>query len=214
VIKRKYAVLSLLTLVSIVLGGLLYSNLVQAQTTVTGYVSVSAAAFVPMESTDMFAISDGLYNWDSDDVWFLGSFQLPNGATVTKVTFYWYDGGADILSFDMFKQNLTHSYLMAFNASSGAAGKGSCYDNTIENAIVDNSRYVYFFRVMIPPSVSHTDYIFYYAIIEYTLPSEGAVGGFWVPVDKFSLLAPYIALLSTIIVALSISVAYIKYRKK
>jgi len=49
--------------------------------------------------------------------------------------------------------------------------------------------------------------------IEYTLPSQ-AVGGFWIPVDKFSLLAPYIALVATIILAVSISVAYIKIRKK
>jgi len=42
----------------------------------------------------------------------------------------------------------------------------------------------------------------------------GAVGGLYIPVDKFSLLAPYIALVSTIIIAVSMSVAYIKYRKK
>jgi len=40
------------------------------------------------------------------------------------------------------------------------------------------------------------------------------VGGIWIPVDKFSLLAPYIALVSTVILAVSISVAYIKHRKK
>jgi len=44
--------------------------------------------------------------------------------------------------------------------------------------------------------------------------SSPPVGGIWIPVDKFSLLAPYIALASTIILAVSISVAYIKYRKK
>jgi len=42
----------------------------------------------------------------------------------------------------------------------------------------------------------------------------GAVGGLYIPVDKFSLLAPYIALVSTIVLAVSASVAYIKYRKK
>jgi hypothetical protein len=35
-----------------------------------------------------------------------------------------------------------------------------------------------------------------------------------IPVDKFSLLAPYIALASTIIIGSIISVAYIKIRKK
>jgi len=43
--------------------------------------------------------------------------------------------------------------------------------------------------------------------------SQG-VGGLYVPVDKFSLLSPYIALVSTIILAVSISLAYIKHRKK
>ena len=40
------------------------------------------------------------------------------------------------------------------------------------------------------------------------------VGGIYIPVDKLSLLAPYITLVSTIILAVSISVAYIKIRKK
>ena len=45
-------------------------------------------------------------------------------------------------------------------------------------------------------------------------PEAEAVGGLYIPVDKLGLLAPYIALVSTIILAVSISVAYIKYRKK
>lgn len=40
------------------------------------------------------------------------------------------------------------------------------------------------------------------------------VGGISIPVNKLALLAPYIALVSTIILAVSISVAYIKHRKK
>jgi hypothetical protein len=40
------------------------------------------------------------------------------------------------------------------------------------------------------------------------------VGGLTIPVDKFSLLAPYIALASTITLAVSISAAYVKHRKK
>ena len=42
----------------------------------------------------------------------------------------------------------------------------------------------------------------------------GEVGGFWIPVDKFSLLVPYIISAITMILAVSISVAIIKYRKK
>jgi len=47
-----------------------------------------------------------------------------------------------------------------------------------------------------------------------TPPSTPAVGGISLPVKKLSLLAPYIALVSTIILAVSISVAIIKIRKK
>jgi len=40
------------------------------------------------------------------------------------------------------------------------------------------------------------------------------VGGILVPVDKLGILAPYIVLVSTIILAVSISAVYIKIRKK
>jgi len=40
------------------------------------------------------------------------------------------------------------------------------------------------------------------------------VGGIWIPVNKISLLAPYVISTITIILVASISVAYIKYRKK
>jgi hypothetical protein len=40
------------------------------------------------------------------------------------------------------------------------------------------------------------------------------VGGIWISVDKLGLLLPYIALVSTIILAVSISVAYIRHKKK
>ncbi len=41
-----------------------------------------------------------------------------------------------------------------------------------------------------------------------------AVGGFWVPVDKLDLLAPYIGLASTIIAATAATAIYVKRRKK
>ena len=40
------------------------------------------------------------------------------------------------------------------------------------------------------------------------------VGGIWVPVDKFALLAPYIGLASTILVATAATAIYVKRRKK
>ena len=43
---------------------------------------------------------------------------------------------------------------------------------------------------------------------------EQPVGGIWIPVDKFGLLAPYIGLASTIIVATAATAIYVKRRKK
>ena len=40
------------------------------------------------------------------------------------------------------------------------------------------------------------------------------VGGIWIPVDKLRLLAPYITLASTIILAVTVTAAFFKYRKK
>jgi parallel beta-helix repeat protein len=41
-----------------------------------------------------------------------------------------------------------------------------------------------------------------------------SVGGIWVPVDKLALLAPYIALASTILAATAATAIYVKHRKK
>jgi len=66
-------------------------------------------------------------------------------------------------------------------------------------------------------TISTNQTITFEAIVSGTqikLNSVSPVGGVWIPVDKFSLLTPYIAMISTIILAVSISVAYIKIRKK
>lgn len=47
--------------------------------------------------------------------------------------------------------------------------------------------------------------------------TEGPVGGFWVPVDKLGLFAPYIGVISTIVVATAVTAIYVKrvkHRKK
>ena len=211
VIRRKYVVLSLLTLVYILLGGLLYSNLVQAQSTVTGYVSVPAAAFVPGSSGWAYVCNGTYISLQDTYGQFYAPVELPHGATVTKVTVYWYDGGAGNVWCELRRFNSTDYKVMAGNMeSSGAPGLGSSHDDTIAYATIDNSRYAYFLEVRI---TGQPNYGFKYAVVEHTLPSV-PVGGLYIPVDKFSLLAPYIALVSTIILAVSISVAYIKIRKK
>jgi len=45
-------------------------------------------------------------------------------------------------------------------------------------------------------------------------PPSAPVGGIWIPVDKLALLAPYIGLASTILIATVATAIYIKHRKK
>ena len=57
-----------------------------------------------------------------------------------------------------------------------------------------------------------SDYIFIdFEVIEV---AERGVGGFWIPVDKLALLAPYLALVSTIILAVAATAILFKHRKK
>ena len=86
------------------------------------------------------------------------------------------------------------------------------YEDTILNATVDNAHCAY--SVLLDLPVNTEDLCLFMVILEYEYVASQGVGGFTIPVEKLGLLAPYIALVSTIILAVSISVAYIKHRKK
>jgi hypothetical protein len=57
---------------------------------------------------------------------------------------------------------------------------------------------------------AYTDYIFTDHGVTATVP----VGGIWIPVDKLTLLAPYIGLVSAIVLALATTAVLFKHRKK
>jgi len=59
---------------------------------------------------------------------------------------------------------------------------------------------------------SGTDYDIFYKWLP--PPPTPTVGGVWVPVDKFGLLAPYIGLASTILVATVATAIYVKHVKR
>jgi hypothetical protein len=131
------------------------------------------------------------------------------------MTVYWYDPEMDSIEVRLYRYDPQTRELMTHSESTGYGGDGFSFNDTINHAIVGNSQYSYYLEVRIPLNMfdPYDFYAFKYAVIEYILPSQ-AVGGYWIPVNKFSLLAPYLALAATIILAASISVAYIKYRKK
>jgi hypothetical protein len=57
---------------------------------------------------------------------------------------------------------------------------------------------------------AYTDYIFTDHGVMATVP----VGGIWVPVDKVTLLTPYIGLVSAIVLAVATTAVFFKHRKK
>jgi hypothetical protein len=57
---------------------------------------------------------------------------------------------------------------------------------------------------------AYTDYIF----TDHGVMATVVVGGIWVPVDKLALLAPYIGLVSAIVLAVATTAVFFKHRKK
>jgi hypothetical protein len=134
----------------------------------TGSISVSAAAFVASDNTANWRCSGGeLYHLETGGVHFYGIVQLPDGVTVTNVTFHWIDSGGLNVQCQLKRHNLTMTLNMASMVSSGDTGTGSSYDDTIDLATVDNSENTYYFDVLIPSG----SYYFRYAIIEYEYPT-------------------------------------------
>ena len=137
----------------------------------SGNVSVPAAAFVPQDEEDVYSnLGYVLYNYHTLLCYFYASIQLPHGATVTNLTVYWYDKGTDYVMCTLYRHNQTIVDVMAYTNSpqTEAPEYGSSYDDTILHATVDNNQYAYYLKLRIPPSTSHTDYSFQYALIEYT----------------------------------------------
>jgi len=136
-----------------------------------GYISVAPAAFAPVDSSWRVLTTNYLANFESTITTFVGSVQLPHGAIVTNMTVYWRDIGSQAVMSSLRRYNLTHWHGLAEVDSIGDTGFGYSYDDTIDQATIDNSKYYYYMSVGIPPSTSHLDYQYYYAVIEYQYPA-------------------------------------------
>jgi hypothetical protein len=132
-----------------------------------GYLSMPPAAFAPVDSSWHVLITNYLANYESAITTFVGAVHLPHGAIVTNMTVHWRDIGSQAVMSSLRRFNLTHWQNLAEVDSTGDTGFGSGYDDTIDHATIDNSRFYYYLSVGIPPSGTHLDYQYYYAIIEY-----------------------------------------------
>jgi len=223
-IKRKYLIIALAT-VSVLVGSVFYSSLVSGASSPSGSwgtirffepnetyahdygVWIEAARFIwtPENSTNNAILSVYWYfkyKFDYDG----GMRIICNGIALDSINF-WAGAGGPVpwtqSSVSEYANPQPNNYLYGPPANSGG------YTFVVEATATNAPFYVKNINVVITVVDGMRPNKYY----KVELPSEG-VGGFWIPVDKFSLVAPYIALVSTIILAVSISVAYIKYRKK
>jgi hypothetical protein len=134
---------------------------------ITSYVSVSAAAFRPTSHTDQYLNwGDGLTSDNPSSTNYYASVQLPHGATVTKMTFYWYDDVTANASCGLYRSTLSGAIPdeMAY-VESGSGGAGSSLDDGILGAVINNSQYAYYLRWF----MGHANIEGYGVVIEYTL---------------------------------------------
>jgi hypothetical protein len=132
-----------------------------------GYISISAGDFEPRYSSyDYLNTGLSLHNNDNNSDFYYTSPQLPHGATISNVTFYWNDtssirGGRCALIRHDFNWNQD---TMANIWSDGDSGAGSSYENSIAYATIDNSQYGYSLLWVL----QDCDVIGHGVIIEYT----------------------------------------------
>jgi hypothetical protein len=133
-----------------------------------GYVSVSAAAFQPEVDGYDYLITHQISNFNNTSQYWVAPVQLPQGAMVTKITFYWYDRSFYNASLRLDRHNRTiSSYsVMAEAWSSDDTGDGSTEDTSIDYAVIDNTQYNYWVWVHLPRTATRL----YGVTIEYTYP--------------------------------------------
>ena len=111
----------------------------------TYYYSLSGADFVSKTSTDEIYrenITAGGAFFVSSSTGMTAPVHLPHGATVTKMTVQFLDHGIAVNLQVNLRFNTGVNYLSSITTS-GAPGEGSLYDNTISNAVINNSLRAY-----------------------------------------------------------------------
>ena len=162
----------------------------------TAVLTIPAAAFTPFEDGYDYE-NHGRYLFIKSGVsgpygWFSAPVSLPHGATVTKMTFHWYDDDTQGLSRNgiarlqrtRFGQGNFEEMAYA-ETPNAASGYGSTSDTTISYATIDNSQYAYWVVWDLPVSGSGISVKGCDVVIEYTPPTTVA-GRLSIPAAAFT----------------------------
>jgi hypothetical protein len=144
-----------------------------------GNISIPAFAFVTDYTSNIdYHIHYGIYNRNpSGTMVCYAPLQLPQGATITNVTYYFYDNDDSSFTFYLSRGNTTDLLNdIAYDTNSpGADTPGWTHISTDSinpnYATVDNNNYSYYLQIFIPWSSTYTNYCFKYALVEYAYPA-------------------------------------------
>ncbi len=139
--------------------------LYQLPTASSAVVSIPAAGFRPYEdgydyenhARHLFHKHDAVGGLSNG--WYMAPVHLPDGATVTKMTFYWYRNGTYTGQAILQRTKLgegTYENLAVAVAPQGTATNGSSSDTTIAGGPIDNSRYAYWIVWDLPAGATAT----------------------------------------------------------
>jgi hypothetical protein len=137
----------------------------------TGYVAVSAAAFRPQDEGYDYTNQGYQLGTSTIDSEYYAHVQLPHGANVTRVTFYWYDvvGGLIDARCRLYRNDMANNeeQQMAEVWSSGNGGDGSSDTSSITYPEIDNEHYSYYLEWVLDSSLWGYGVVITY---EYTEP--------------------------------------------
>lgn len=126
------------------ISGMVTSNGYNLATPKTGYLTIPGTDFVATSGSPASYTPTNAY---SDTGNLAVAVNLPNGAIITQVTYYYYDGSAGSDSSVALRRNALGSgasYSDMANASSSGSGTyGSASDDSINDATIDNSALLY-----------------------------------------------------------------------
>ncbi len=147
----------------------------------TSTVSIPGLAFQPFDKTNTLTrdtSGGGVQPADSASTVFYAPIQLPNNATVTKLTFYWADssnlnGSVTLYSTDM---QGSETFMAAVFSSGGSSGGGggttvtsSSSSTSISAPTIDNSTYSYYLYLNLPTDTNGATIKAYGVTVEYSI---------------------------------------------
>ena len=140
---------------------------------ITYYLSVPPAAFHPMYRGDDYENRGGvLQNNNSSGGVYNAALYLPNGATVTRVTFYYQD--TSLANGNLYLVRAAHAsdYISIFTTLTSNNLASSVSTTSITYPLIDNAAYMYYLEFVAPSVTSPaTENVFLYgALLEYSLP--------------------------------------------